>query len=564
MRQFSPILKLTLSFFILTFITLISIFLYNYVNISKLGVGVPSFNNVHVYFFTSVLIYVKFLPYIMALSILYTFTTFSNTAGSIRISSILMYPISFIILIMLIFAFFNISLYTIFSNATIDYNIAENYSYYLNYKNKIKNELLDNALASNNYEEAYKELYSLLYYAPYDRSTVSLIKKIEQLKISSMTKSEKEEQALMESNLNLGIKYFSVGNYKDASTYFMNVLDVDKSHDLALYYLNRISIIEDNVYLYNSSITSSIEVYDELAYAISLYQNEDYMNAYDSIVKLYIEYPEQSEVKNYYALITDAVRKNNFFIADIESIEQAYMNTKAIKNGFDIIINNSLFLSVGDSVYSDNQYYLFDVLLTEYDESMKNKRSVFYKYAKINSITENRKEIILKGLYKADKKTYSIDDREFVDEIFINIKDSSLNILRYKSISYLEDKSVIDIINWKNDINNIGYSDNSTNAYILDKLLLPIYVLLVSIVIAYYSLRYRKTLTKKFHFVHRIFGLFGIILFTFILLLFFKLLTQVFSHIEDVYMASLMLGISFLFLTSIYMLQLARTNIDDN
>jgi len=566
MRQLNPILRITISFFILTLITFVAILFYHSRGFLALSIGAMSFQNVHVYILMSVLIYVNFLPYILSLSVYYTFSNYrsNNTRG---ISSVLIYPISFVILIIFCYAVFNIFLYSNFSNTLLEYNRGENYRNYVIYQNNIQNETYDNienALANNDYEVAYKEVYSLLYYQPYNQDTVALIKKIEKSKNSNITVDGQEIKDQIKNNLELGIKSFGSANYKLANAYFLNVLEIDKSHDLALYYLNRISIFETGTRLYNLDTTSSIEVYDKLSSAISLYQNRDYFDAYDAIVELYIEYPRQVEVKNYYTLITDAIRENNFFIADAKRIENVYVDSKVIKNGFDIMLNDNLFLSIGDSVYFKDEYYLFDILLIDNDDSMGSLRSVFYEYGKMNDIGENKKEIILKGLYNRNTKTYNMNDRDFLEDIFVGIKNSSINILRYKTSDYLGNKSVVDIINWKNDINNIGYSYNSADNYFLYKLLKPLYLSLFLIIIAYYSLRYRKTLTRNFHVVHRIFGFLGIILSTFITMALFQLLIQMAVCFSNAYIAALILGISFLILILVYMLQLARININAN
>ena len=566
MRQLNTISKTILSFFILTFIVFIVIFIYNSRGYLSLNLGAMSFQNMNVYVLTSVLMYMNFLPYILSLCVYYIFSNYSSD-NTKSISSVLVFPVSFIIFIVFFYAIFNIFLYSNFSNALLEYNRGKDYKNYIVYQNNIKNETyrnIENALANNNYEVAYKEVYSLLYYEPYNQDTVDLIKKIEESKNSNITIDEQSINDKIKNNLESGIKYFSSENYKLASTYFSNVLELDASHELALYYLNRISILETGIRLYNIETTSSIEIHDKLSSAISLYQSRNYLDAYETILELYLEYPKKTEVKNYYTLITDAIRENNFFIDDAKRIENVYIDNKVMKNGFDIMLNQNVFLSVGDSVYFRDEYYLFDIILTDYDKSTESSRSVFYKYGKMNDIGDNKKEIILKGLYNLNTKIYDMNDRNFIDKIFIDVKNSSIEILRYKSSDYLKDKSVIDIINWKNDINKIGYSDNIADNYFLHKLLIPLYLLLFLTIVSYYSLRYRKILTPNFHFFHKAFGLLGIILLTFISMILFNLLIEIAMHFADVYLAALILSISFVILILVYMMQLSRININAN
>ena len=566
MRRLNTISKTILSFFILTFIALVVIFIYNSRGYLFLNIGAISFQNINVYVLTSVHMYMDFLPYILSLSVYYIFSNYSGD-NTRSISSVLVFPVSFFMLIIFCYAVFNIFLYSNFSNALLEYNRGKDYKNYIVYQNNIKNEIyrnIENALANNNYEIAYKEVYSLLYYEPYSQDTVGLIKKIEESKNSNITIDEQSIKNQISNNLELGIKYFSSENYKMADPYFLNVLELDPSHELALYYLNRISILETGIRLYNLNPTSSLEIHDKLSNAISLYQSRHYLDAYAAILQLYIEYPKKTEVKNYYTLITDAIRENNFFIDDAKRIENVYVDNKVMKNGFDIMLNQNMFLNVGDSVYFKDEYYLFDIILTDYDKSIGSSRSVFYKYGKINDIGENKKEIILKGLYNLNTKTYNMNDRDFADKIFIDVKNSSIEILRYKSSDYLKDKSLVDIINWKSDINKIGYSDNTADNYFLQKLLSPLYLVLFLVILSYYSLRYRKTLTLNFHFFHKVFGFLGVILFTFTAMLLFNLLIKMAIYFADIYIAALVLAISFLILILMYMMQLSRININAN
>ena len=559
--------KLILSFFLLSFTTVLSWFVFY--NIYASSISLPAIlNNFGLFGLRTLFSYFDTLPYIAGISVYYAFSSYSSTINHQGISKVVKKPvgvISSMVLFYILMSFF-ISPYMIngLKNYTRDLYNTE----YKNYKNKLKNEAFDNAqiaLENNNLKKAYSFAAEALHNMPNDFEIINLMKEIKQMEVDYFFTNQSSSQAKIKSNLADGIEAFSYKNYDSAIKSFRKVLKLDKANGLALFYMNKISINQKNAgAIYKGKTASDVKIYDSLSKAITYLNEKNYWPAYNIIYDLYAKYPTEIEVRNYNSIISDAINKNDFFISDSIAIKTEFLdNNKLLATGFNILLNDDTLMHVGSSLFFMNSFYIFDVIIVSLKKPFNPSDYSIYKYGKLLSVSDDRKELILKGKYDFKTKIYNSDDYVSTRSIFINISDDTVNILRDKDNTYLQYKSFDDILDWHNQLSAIGYSTRASNYGILYKLISPMYFALLLIILAYYSLRFRIGLTAQFHIYHRAIGMVGTFLLIYFLDKLFSILVNSFSILSNLFISTISLFVIFLILILFYILQLARINVND-
>lgn len=555
--------KLIISFFLLSFTTVLSWFVFYNIYVRSISLPVV-LGNFSLFGLRAFFSYFDTLPYVAGISVYYAFSSYFSTINHEGISRVVTKPLAVISSIVLFYIFisFFISPYII---STLKRYTRDLYSIeYKNYKNNLKNEAFNNAkiaLDNNDIKKAYSFAAEALHNMPNDFEIINLMKEIKQAKTDYLFTNQSSLQSKIESNLTNGVKEFSHKNYDTAMKYFREVLKFDEDNGLALFYINKISINQKNAgAIYKGKTASDVKIYDSLSKAITYLNEKNYWSAYNIIYDLYAKYPTEIEVRNYNSIISDAINKNDFFISDSIAIKVAFLDkNKQLQTGFNILLNDDRLMHIGSSLFFMDSFYIFDVIIV----SLKDSSYSMYKYGKLLPISDDRKELILKGRFDFNTKTHNSDDYVSTRGIFINVSDDTINMLRDKDNTYLQYKSFRNILNWHNELSSIGYSTKASNYGILYKLISPMYFAFLLLILAYYSLRFRISLTAQFHIYHRVIGIVG----TFLLIYFsnslFLILVQSFSILSNLFISTISLFTIFLILILFYTLQLARINVND-
>ena len=535
--------KLLLNFLVLSIITLIVIFTV-YIVYSR---GVGKDYTLFTYILISLGFYKSYIPYITSLSVYFAFFkgSFSNQEN---ISKVIALPIVSIIFLVIFFTVYDYFLVDYFVSTIRHNNTVKNHKIYYDYELKLKDESYKKAteeFLNGNIDAAYIYAQNALFYDRNDINILLLIKNIQHENIKRYELEHKEEISNINNLIRLGTREYSLYNYNMAYKYFNQIIQLDNNNPLALYYLNKISIARNEKPKYYGNTTKEISIYSKLFEAISLYESGRFWYAYDLIQKLYLEYSDVVEVDNYYSLIKDSIIRYDFFIDDAKKIKDAYIdntelsvNSSSINyNGVNIMLDkNTLLSSVNSTVFKDDTY-LFDVSIVSLDDELKMTNFDNYLYAKISDAykaTNNMKNIILKAHFDTNKNEYVYND---IDRVIIpiEISQSTINIIRNYTELKFSDISFFDLFILKEEISKFGYSSKDIMLELLYKVIEPITYLLLFIIIAYYSFRYRETMfNKKLHLYNVFVGIVGTCILTLvysILMQYISISIYVLSHI---------------------------------
>lgn len=526
------------------------------------------------YILYTLIIYKSYMPYIISLCIYFSFFK-AKYLNQESISKVIAVPISVIFILVGFYILYDFYFTDFLISSLNNHNNAVDANIYYEHELKLKNEAYELAreqLALGNLDEAYNFAEGALFYDKNDGNTLLLIKTIQEEKKKHYERMHREEAENINNLMSLGTREFSLSNYNNANKYFTDILNLDKNNPLALYYLNRISIARNKKPIYYGNTAKDISVYARLSETISMYESGNLWNAYNSISKIYSEAPEIPEVNNYYSIIRDAVSMYDFFIREARELRKAYIDDADLlkysheynHNGINLMLGKNILLSSSSSAVFRNHLYIFDISLIELDDELKIIRSdnfLFGKVADSYKSTNNIKNIVLKAYFDSNKNEYIYDD-SYSKIIPINMSYSTLNII--KKFSYLNLKyiSLFDLYTLRKEITKFGYSDKEINLEILIKNIEPVTYLLLFVIIAYYSFRFRLSIAaEKFRFYNRITGVLGTLLFSIVyrvLINYLAALMIMFSHITITTVLIVVLSVFFTFFVIFQMVRIPR------
>ena len=387
--------------------------------------------------------------------------------------------------------------------------------------------------------EAEKFARNALIYDRNDGNILLLLKDIENKRIELEEIANTDRATYVNNLLSQGSRAFSLSNYNLANRYYTDVLKIDRYNPLAIYYLNKISIIQNNKPLYIGKNFYESLAYGKLADTIELYRKGSFWKAYSSISNLYVNYPNINEIGIYYSLIVDSINRYDFFIDRAHEIRKFFIddyysitNTTMLENnGITLMLNNNTMLCALYSIFFGESLYLYDVSIINLDNQLKATNKVIYKYGKITDSFNNpdMKNIILKAKFNDLNNTY--DNNNLNENIIsINISDSAIKNIKDYAFRVLAYTGLKDIISLKSELPSFGYSNDVIIDILFKKILTPIYYLLLFIIIAYFSFRYNIYIKKDVSFgvVSNLIGIIGTILFV---LLYVIAVDYISSHI---------------------------------
>lgn len=459
------------------------------------------------YILTSLILYKHLVPFIGALSVYFAFFkgSYSDSDGN-NLSKIIA---SSIVAILALISFYTLYDYFLLDEFTVklkEHNINKDYKVFLQYEFELKNKTYENAreeLARGNLDNAYNLARKSLFYEG-DNGNILLLLKSIQKERSELYEMQNENEIKNINNLiQMGTRAFSISNYNVASQYFERVLTLDRYNPLALYYLNRISISQNNKPKYSGNTTEELYANKKLAEVITLYEEGRLWKAYDGILPLYAEVPNVTEVKNYYSIITDSINNYDFFLEEAIEIKNVFLdNINYFENisltehkGLNLMLDKNTMLSSANSLYFKKNLYMFDISIIKLDDNSQILSMQNYKYGKlaetIHTNTNNIKNIILKAPFDEKKKDYTYSDTDSVI-IPISISSSAVESIKNYTEMVLDYASLSKLILLKNELPKFGYSNEPINLIILKKSISPILYLLLFIIIAYYSFKFRE------------------------------------------------------------------------
>lgn len=536
MKKIGIVLRLILSFSIISIISIFFIFLLY--NIYTRGEG--KVYDLIVYLLSSLLIYKNFIPFIIALSVYWAFFRGYYLPG-LSISRIIAVPIALVVVLTAFFTFYDYFLADKLIYELKDYNVNIDYIFFNKYKLSLKEAEYQRAkqeFDAGNLETAENFARNALIYDRNDGNILLLLKDIENKKNELEEIQNTDRVTYVNNLLSQGSRAFSLSNYTLANRYYNDVLKMDRYNPLAIYYLNKISIIQNNKPRYIGKNFYESLAYGRLADTIELYRNGNFWRAYNSISNLYINYPDINEIKTYYSLIVDSINRYDFFIDRAREVRRFFIddyysitNTTMLENnGITLMLNNNTtMLSALYSIFFGESLYLYDISIINLDKDLKITNQVIYKYGKITDSFNNSdtKNVILKAKFNDKNETYDNNNtNEYI--IPINISDSTIRNIKDYPYRVLGDTGIKDIISLKSELPLFGYSNERTTNVLFKKILLPFYYLILFIAIAYLSFRYNIYTKNTSGFTANVIGIIGTIL---LVLLYNVVINYISTHI---------------------------------
>ena len=508
--------RLILSFIALSVICIVLILIF-YVIYSKADGKEYS---LIAYILTSLILYKYSVPYIIALCVYFAFfkAVYSDEESE-NLSKIIAAPITAILGMILFYTLYDYYLLDALANRLKEHNSNKDYQVFLQYEFELKNKTYEEAreeLSKGNLDNAYNLARKSLFYEG-DNGNILLLLKSIQKEREELDEIENEKEIENINNLiQMGSRAFAISDYSSATRYFERVLTIDRYNSLALYYLNRISIIQNSKPKYSGNTTEELYAYKKLSEIIALYEEGRLWKAYEEILPLYAEVPNITEVRNYYSIITDAINNYDFFIEEASEIRNVFIdnagylenNSLTKHKGLNLMLDKNTMLSSVNGLYFKNNLYIFDVSVIKLDDNSKILDMQNYKYGKLaNTIytnTNNIKNIILKAPFDSNKKDYIYSDTNSVT-IPISISSSAVETIKNYTDMILDYSSLSKLILMERELPKFGYSSEPINLTIFKKSISPILYLLLFTIIAYYSFKFRQeihyegaNLTSKF------------------------------------------------------------------
>lgn len=498
----SIVKRLILNFIIMSIIGIFLILIF-YVIYSKIYAKEHSLIS---YIFTSLILYKYIIPYIIASSIYFAFFKGSYIEGGINLSKTIAIPLATVLILILFYALYDYYLLDELVYKLKEHNINKDYRVFMQYEAELKNkdyEMAREELLKGNLDNSYKLARRALFYEGDNGNILLLLKSIQKEKNELYDIQNKDKIENINKLMQLGSRAYSYSNYNEANKYFERILNIDRYNPLALYYLNRISIAQNNKPKYLGNTTEELYAYKKLAEVINLYEAGRLWEAYDEILSLYAEAPNIGEVNNYYSIITESINNYDFFIEEAFEVKNVFIdnanslenNSITEHNGLNLMIDKNTMLSSVNSIYFKGNLYMFDISIIKLDNNSKILNIQNYKYGKLvetlHPNTNNIKNIILKAPLDTSKKNYAIGDTNFTI-IPIAISSSAVESVKNYTEMILDYINLPKLISLKNEIPKFGYSNAPINLIIFKKIISPILYLLLFLIIAYNSFKFRE------------------------------------------------------------------------
>ena len=515
--------RLLVNFFIMSIISILVIFIVY----SLYFRGEGKEYSMLTYLLVSLVFYKSYMPYITALSVYFSFFKGKYVTQE-NISKVIAIPIATVILLVVFYTLYDYYIVNHLISAIKDHSSNRDAMVYYEYELRLKDQAYEKAkeeLLNGNLDSAHTFAEEALFYDKNDGNVILLLKSIQEEKRKLYERNHKTEINNINNLIQLGTREFSLHNYNEALKYFNRVLALETNNPLALYYLNRISIARNEKPKYRGNTTEEISVFGRLSSVIELYENGRLWEAYDIISQLYTEAPNVAEVNNYYSIIRDAISRYDFFIREAQEVKEAYINSSdlyavsslANRNGLNLMLDKNTLLSSASGAMFKGNLYIFDVSIIKLDDELKKISSEDYLYGKlVDNITSTNgsKNIILKAHFDTNKNDYIYDDKQSkVIPIFISY--STLDIIRNYTSLNLNYISVPDLFVLRNEMPRFGYSNRDINLELFAKNIKPISYLLLFMLIAYYSFRYRRsTANEEMTLYNKIVGVVGTLIVT--------------------------------------------------
>lgn len=495
--------RLILSFIILSIVCIVLILVF-YVIYSKADGKEYS---LIAYILTSLILYKYSVPYIIALSVYFAFFKGSySDEETDNLSKIIAFPITAILITVLFYTLYDYYLLDALAYRLKEHNSNRDYKVFLQYELELKNKIYENAreeLSKGNLDNAYNLARKSLFYEGDNGNILLLLKSIQKEREELEEIENKREIENINNLIQMGSRAFSMADYNSANRYFDMVLSIDRYNSLALYYLNRISMAQNSKPKYSGNTTEELYAYRKLAEIITLYEEGRLWKAYEGILPLYAEVPNITEVRNYYYIITDAIDNYDFFLDKASEIKNVFIdnvgylenNSLTENKGINLMLDKNTMLSSINGLYFKGNLYMFDVSVIKLDDNSQILDMQNYKYGKLAETifqnTNNIKNIILKAPFDNNKKDYIYSDTDSTT-IPISISSSAVESVKNYTDMILDYASLSKLILLKNELPKFGYSNEPINLIIFKKAISPILYLLLFVVIAYYSFKFRE------------------------------------------------------------------------
>ncbi len=570
--------RIFLLFSLLLFISIIVFRFFFSTNFSDFGM-----NKFAAVFLSSILTYNRLLPYTLALSLYMSYWDYRISAKYFKFIYQKTFSVAFVSVVFYASMTFFLSS-SILTNINNIY-LSERYRELYQFMDIKSNEVIEearNAYTAGEYEKAAQILENGIILFPKNNDLKIFLRDINALneKVVGINRSHSQNEQVR-NNMDLGVIAYSKLDYQNALKYFQNVIDINPEHGLSKYYINKISVAlgENNLYI-DKKMAEDALIYERIAEAISLYNQGYYWDAYDIFREVYLQEPSNIEVLDYYNLTISKIKLNDFFINEIDFFYNSFISdidipdeikrtTNPIRRllAFPIYYNNLSipeFLKLPDNKYLHSmtirvfdEIYFFDTILIDSTNIAEYQK---YRFGKIVQKNDNldKYDLILKGKYNSDG-TYNSDDTVFevvaltIDPYIFNISEHIMNK------NYI---SVLDTLKYLKYMPNFGYDEASIIYIIMHKSIKPLILMLLCVLISYYSVRYRPK--KKPHPFHIAIGIIGTLIITSVIIQIYDLIMNVISTMFGaIYSPYIVFAILLLLIIIFYSFQFIRIKIED-
>ncbi len=543
--------------------------------------------------FSILLTYTYFFPYALSFSLYRAFFYYDNDDGDSNLLKVTQKTIIIALLLMIGYT----SMIVFFSSSISKniHNIYASQEYMHLYKSRQNKsleylELAREAFAVKDYDKAIEVIGEGLSFLPDDEDLIIYLKYVTSRKDKDFSANKSDSDAEREKTyMEQAVDAYSTLDYDTAKKLFLDVLDINDENGMAKFYLNKIALhLGEENSLFTRQSEDELVLYRRVADGIAFYTGEQYWEAYNIFRDIYVAHPFHFEVFDYYNLAMAKIKINDFFITDAEFLYEIFVDksysasttTVAVDReqhkssifelikfpiSYDSVCDIEFFrLSENKYLYTTvlnifNETYFFDTLIiTTSDDGVESYQK--YRFGKlVPSIKEGVYNIVLKGQYYSDK-TYNENDLE---NYVLTVATPANLFSVAKHIDVTDFVSIVDMITLLEYMPNFGFDRKAILNILMYKIFLPLELLLIAVVISYYSMRYR--IKGHVHFFHKVVGLFGSIFLTFMVSELFALIIHMISIVSGKsYIGFIALAIITLIPIAVYSIQFFRVKIDES
>lgn len=356
----------------------------------------------------------------------------------------------------------------------------------------------------------------------------------------------------------------------------------------------RAQVIKDIVqkdFIYAGAKTDEIIILKNMNKALFFYDRGQIWKAYSIFSDLYDRFPFNFEVKTYYYLCKTRLRERDFFISESQTVYEftvekpsnvspkKSINSEKVFFGYNTtpsLYPRNVVMELGRGSrtylyseyiipYMDEIHFFNNVLFKPTENHFIEEYSVrdFFKFGKIVYKDVLSKESPLSLVFKARADEFGnvdTNERHSVTTYSLNVPyETLLNVGKNKYM--LRYSSIRSLYSLYKTLPFLGHDNKLLLEILLYRFFYPLWMFVVILVVSLYTVQFRKTGRANLHPFHFIIGNFSVMLVIFIFSRIFFFVTSILSS-QSLRFSSVLLASSLAFLSLVFSIRIARTNIN--